>query len=65
MRPFEQRMLNEMANSVLCRRLVARASPHPNSKTDRPKPRHVFRQNCETICEAGVLNLIYHHVYAG
>jgi hypothetical protein len=60
MRSFEQRVLNEMANSVERRRFVTRASPHPNPETDGAKARHVFRQNRETICEAGGLNLIYH-----
>ena len=61
MRSFEQCVLDEMANPVERGRFVTRAFPYPNPQTDGAKAGHVFRQNRETICEAGGLNLIYHH----
>jgi hypothetical protein len=58
---LEQRVLNEVANSVERGSFVTRPTPHPNPQTNGAKARHVFRKNRETICEAGGLNLIYHH----
>src|SRR5712692_9064773 len=39
---------------------MARTSPHPNPEAYGSQPRHVFAQNCQTIREAGRLNLIDH-----
>jgi len=44
---------------------MTRAAPHPNPEADGPQPGHVLAQNCQTICEAGRLNLIDHRHSAG
>src|SRR5258706_11997097 len=54
-----------MANPVQRRRFVARSATNPDSQADGTKPRHMFRQNCEAIGEAGGLKLIYHRFYLG
>ena len=60
MRAFEKSVLDEMADAVERGRFVTRTAPDPNPQTDGTKSGHVFCQNCETVCEAGGLNLIYH-----
>jgi hypothetical protein len=58
--PFEDRVLDEVANSVEFGRLVPRSPSDPDTGRHRPQTRHVFGQDCDPIWEFCRLNLVYH-----
>src|SRR5687767_10244389 len=60
LRPFENRMFDEMADSVQFRGFVTRTASHPNPRGHRPQTGHVLSQNRDAVREFRRTNFVNH-----
>jgi hypothetical protein len=63
LRPFENCMFDEMADSVEFGGFVAGTTSHPNPGSYRPQTGHVLSQNRDAVGESGRANFVNHELH--